>query len=110
MKKFSFALLVISTILIISSCMVPKSEVRELIPPDNIPEEVSFATQGVNGVYTSDLIVGYDTVIGTIEYWVDSENSLLYIDFFATENGWKLTETRVATALDLSDLPRNPQT
>jgi|GEM_PF-3727406 len=110
MRKLSFTLLVISTILIISSCMVPKSEVRELIPPDNIPEEVTFATQGVNGVYTSDLIVGYDTVIGTIEYWVDSENSLLYVDFFATENGWKLTETRVATALDLSDLPRNPQT
>ena len=109
MRKLSFALLVISTILIISSCMVPKTEIERLVPPNDATEDVIFAAQSSNGVYSANLIVGADTVIGRIDYWVDNDNKLLYIDFHSTENGWMLTETRVAAGLSLSDLPRNPE-
>ncbi|PNE19821.1 hypothetical protein V511_12445 [Mesotoga sp. Brook.08.YT.4.2.5.1] len=108
MRKLSFALLVISTILIISSCMVPKTEIERLVPPNDATEDVIFAAQSSNGVYSANLIVGADTVIGRIDYWVDNDRKLLHIDFSATEDGWLLNETRVATALTVADLPRSP--
>ncbi|WP_214078695.1 hypothetical protein, partial [Mesotoga sp.] len=108
MRKLSFALLVISTILIISSCMVPKTEIERLVPPNDATEDVIFAAQSSNGVYSANLIVGADTVIGRIDYWVDNDQKLLHIEFSATEDGWLLNETRVATALTVADLPRSP--
>lgn len=108
MRKLLFALLVITTILIISSCMVPKAEIERLVPPSDSPEQVIFAAQSSDGVYSADLIVGSDTVIGRIDYWVDNDQKLLHIEFSATEDGWLLTETRVATALTIADLPRSP--
>jgi len=110
MRKFSFLLVILSIIIVISSCMVPQSEVERLVPPEDAPEKVIFAAQSSSGVYSSDLIVGSDTVIGRIDYWVDNEKKLLYIEFHATEEEWMLTETRVATSLSVTTLPRNPET
>ncbi|WP_367362502.1 hypothetical protein [Mesotoga sp.] len=110
MRKLTFLLVILSIIIVISSCMVPKTEVERLVPPEDAPEEVIFAVQSSSGVYSSDLIVGSDIVVGRIDYWVDDDNKLLYIEFHATEEEWMLTETRVATSLSVTTLPRNPET
>ncbi|HQQ57028.1 MAG TPA: hypothetical protein PKY42_10615, partial [Mesotoga sp.] len=111
MRRFVlFILFAFSLFFVITGCVVSNPKVERLVPPENAPEEVIFAPLSDSGVQSSSLIVGADTVIGRIEYWVDDEEKLLYIDFYATENGWLLTETRVATALSLAELPRNPET
>lgn len=54
--------------------------------------------------YTTPLMAGQNIEVGNVSVWNDGEN--LYVKYEITEEGWFLTETHLAVATSLDDIPQ----
>jgi hypothetical protein len=54
--------------------------------------------------YTIDLIAGQNLDVGDMKVWNDGDT--LYVKYEITEDGWEITETHLAVAESLDDIPQ----